>query len=268
MEPDRVQAKSENWWTYNSPRPVRQRRLTRFIGWKLLQIRESDKNQGGPISPPCAPECPGYTIATRLQPLRNHMDRIDSSSAASGNGLPPGIDRRGFLRTVAGGTAAVAFVSLIPAGCSTDYPVPPAVELGALSPKEFTVVRAAAESLLADVPVSPEEIALRIDRELALVGEPVRGDFKTAVTLLEHLTPLGGKFRRFTALSPEARLSYLHGWRGSRFVLRRAVFQAVKAFVFFFAYCDDATRTLTGFPGPWQERTTIPAYPVDFGEIV
>lgn len=196
------------------------------------------------------------------------MNIIDPRTDATQPLLPPGIDRRGFLRTTTGGTAALALATLIPAGCATDYPEAESVELLSLSPKEFAVARAAAESLLAGMPVPPERIALRIDHELALVGEPVRGDFKTVLNLLEHLTPLGGRFRRFTALSPDARLSYLHGWRESRFVLRRAVFQAVKSFIFFFAYSDDATRPITGFEGPWTERFPIPAYLVDFGEIV
>jgi hypothetical protein len=196
------------------------------------------------------------------------MDTNETRSAATTPQLPSGLDRRGFLRTTAGGTAALALATLLPAGCASDYPEAASIELQSLSPKEFAVVRAAAESILDGVPVAAEEVALRIDRELALVGEPIRGDFKTALTLLEHLTPLGGKLRRFTALDPAARLGYLHGWRESRFVLRRAVFQAVKAFVFFFAYSDDATRPLTGFYGPWTERQVIPVYPVDFGEIV
>jgi hypothetical protein len=64
---------------------------------------------------------------------------------------------------------------------------------------------------------------------------------------MEHLTPLGGRVRRFTALNPEARLAYLRGWS--------------------MAYSDPATRTLTRFPGAWPERVKIAAYPVDFGDI-
>ncbi len=184
--------------------------------------------------------------------------------------IPPGIDRRGFLRASAGGAAAVALASAIPAGCAADYPQAEAdgAALEALTPKEYAVARAAAEAVLVAVPVPPERIARRIDRELARVGEPVRGDMKTVFALLEHLTILGGRFRRFTALEPGARLDYLHGWARSRFTLRRGAFQAVRAFVCFYAYCDDATRPLTGFPGPWPERIEIPAYPVDFGEVV
>lgn len=184
--------------------------------------------------------------------------------------LPPTVDRRGFLRTTAGGTAALAVATLIPSGCATDYPQAEAdgAALQTLSPKEYAVARAAAEALLVAVPAAPREVALRMDRELALVGDPVRHDMKTVLSLLEHLTFLEGRLRRFTALDAGARLDCLHGWKRSRFNLRRGAFQAVRSFVYFFAYIDDATRPLTGFPGPWPERIAIPAYPVDFGEIV
>lgn len=182
---------------------------------------------------------------------------------------PPGVSRRGFLRGLTGGTAAVALAAALPAGCAADYPAARRDEarLQALSPKEYAVARAAAEALLVDVPVSAAAVAAGIDRELALAGEPIRGDMKTVFTLLEHLTPLAGRFRRFTALDPADRLEYLRSWSRSRIGLRRAVYQATKSFVYFFAYADDATRPLTGFPGPWPERVAIPAYPVDFGEI-
>lgn len=184
--------------------------------------------------------------------------------------LPSSIDRRGFLRSVAGGTAAIGAVSLLPAGCAADYPHASrdGAEPRALSAKEYAVARAAAEALLVDVPVSPAAIARGIDRELALVGDPVRGDMKTVLNLLEHLTVLGGHVRRFTALDPADRLGYLNGWARSRFSLRRAVYQSTKAFVYFYAYARDATRPITGFPGPWPERFDYPAFDVDFGEVV
>ncbi|HEY8483654.1 MAG TPA: twin-arginine translocation signal domain-containing protein [Longimicrobiales bacterium] len=198
------------------------------------------------------------------------MDETGLASEAVRPGLPPGVDRRGFLRTSAGGAAAVALASLFPSGCASDYPQATldGVELVALSAKEYAVMRAAAEALLVGVPVPPSRVAARVDRVLAQVGEPVRGDMKLVLGLLEHLTILEGKFRRFTALSPEARRECLLGWGRSRFALQRGAFQAVKAFVYFFAYIDDATRPLTGFPGPWPERFSIPARPVDFGEVV
>ena len=180
------------------------------------------------------------------------------------------VDRRGFLRRTAGGTAAIALASVLPAGCAPDYVrhEEDGIALRALSPREYAVARAAAEMLLGDLPVEPAAVAAGIDRELAAVGDPIRQDMKTVFTLLEHMTFLGGHLRRFTRLDPEARLPYFLGWSRSRFALRRAVFQATKSFVYFFAYADPATRPITRFQGPWPERFQIPAYPVDFGEVV
>lgn len=174
------------------------------------------------------------------------------------------------MRVSAGGAAAIAFASLLPAGCASEYPQAEqdGTERRSLSEKEYAVARAAAEALLVGVPVSAAVVAARIDQELAWVGDPIRADMKTVLTLMEHATPLGGRMRRFTSLSPEQRLTYLTGWRHSRFQLRRAAYQALKGFVYYMAYIDPATRPLTGFKGPWPERLKIAAYPVDFGEVV
>lgn len=193
----------------------------------------------------------------------------DELSGQPAPNLPPGVDRRGFLRTTAGGAAVLALATLIPAGCAADYPEAEGQELKALSPKEFAVVRDAVVAIVGtEVPVDADQVALRIDHELALVGDPIRADFKLVLGLLEHLTILGGRVGRFTSLDTGAQLKYLHGWRDSRFTLRRAVFQAVKSFVFFYTYSNDATRRLTGFEGPWPERYSLPIYPVDFGEVI
>jgi hypothetical protein len=178
-------------------------------------------------------------------------------------------DRRAFLRGTAGGSIAIALATMLPAGCTADYPhaAEDATDLQALTEKEYAITRAAAEALLAGVPVEPKVVAGRIDRELAIVGLPTRKDFKTVLGLVEHLTPLGGHVHRFTKLEPAARLSYLNGWGQSRFALRRAAFSALKGFIYYFAYIDPATRGITRFPGPWTERFKIPPRPVDFGIV-
>lgn len=183
--------------------------------------------------------------------------------------LPPGIDRRGFLRMSAGGTVAIAAASFLPSACAADYPIASqdGVRLLALSEKEYAVARAAAEALLIGVPVDAAAVARTIDHELSLIGDPIRSDMKTVFALLEHLTILGGHLSRFTTLHPDARLAYLRGWGRSRMKLRRGAYGAVRAFVYFFAYTHDATRPLTGYEGPWLERVRIPAYPIDFGEV-
>lgn len=174
------------------------------------------------------------------------------------------VDRRGFLRDVAGGGAALVVAGWLPRG-GASYPAQRG--LGALTAKEHAIVQAAAEALLPGVPVDPGSVADEIDRELALMGEPILSDMKAVLGLLEHLTLLGGRFRRFTALRPEARLDYLQGWATSRFNLRRASFQAVRSLVHFVAWARADTRPLTGYEGTWPENFDFPAYPVDFGEI-
>jgi hypothetical protein len=179
------------------------------------------------------------------------------------------LDRRGFLRTAAGGSAAIVVASLLPAGCAPAYPERAAggSALQALSPKEYAVARAAAEALLAGVPVAAEAVATAIDRELAVAGDPMRTDMKSVLKLMEHGTVLSFRRRRFTALPAADRRVILEDWATSRFNLRRAAFQAVRGFIVYFAYVDDATRSLTGFPGPWPERLALPVAPVDFGDI-
>jgi hypothetical protein len=179
------------------------------------------------------------------------------------------LDRRGFLRSTAGGVLAVAAASVVPAGCARDYPQAgtDGVTLRSLSPKEYATARAAAEALLADVPVPATRVAAGIDAELAVAGEPMKTDVTTVLRLIEHMTLLGGHRRRFTQLSVPDRLSYLDTWAHSRFKLRRGAYQALQGFVRYFAYIDDDTRPITGFQGAWPERFALPVTPVDFGEV-
>jgi hypothetical protein len=184
-------------------------------------------------------------------------------------GSAAGIDRRSFLRTTAGGSAAIALASLLPSGVAADYPqaVADGVALQGLTPKEYATVRAAAEAFLVGVPVPPAKVAQRIDREIGLIGEPIKKDMKSVLMLIEHGTILSGHISQFTSLPLNTRLAVLNDWRDSRFELRRSVFGAIKSFVYFYGYSDNATRGITKFEGPWTERTKIPAYPVDFGPI-
>jgi len=179
------------------------------------------------------------------------------------------MDRRGFLRTAAGGTAAIALASLLPAGCSREYPQATGdnVTLKSLTAKEYATARAAAEAFLVGVPVTASYVASAIDAELAVAGDPMLTDFKTVLGLMEHGTLLSFKGKRFTALSIEARTRVLEDWATSRIKLRRGAFFALKNFVVYFAYAQDSTRALTGFNGPLRERLAVPAYPVDFGGI-
>jgi hypothetical protein len=194
---------------------------------------------------------------------------IPAGRPGSAEPRPLPFSRRGFLRDTAGGSIAIAFASLLPTGCTADYPQAEAdgVTLETLTAKEYAVLRATAEALLADVQVPPGAVAAEIDRQLAAVGDPIRADLKTVLGLIEHLTVLGLHRATFTELGPEQRLRYLAGWGTSRFALRRAAWQALRGFAVFFAWVRDETRPLTGFTGPLPERVYVAPAPVDFGEV-
>lgn len=206
-------------------------------------------------------------------PVRPRRDDAHTESlltpGADGLAGPLRIDRRGFLRASAGGGAAIAFASAMPPGDLRAYPASAqdGVSLQALSAKQYAVAKAAAEALLVDVPVDPAAVAAAVDADLAAVGDPIRSDMRTVLTLLEHLTPLGLRLRRFTSLDPDARRAYLLTWARSRFNLRRAAFQATRGFLYYNTYLREETWAISGFPGPWPERFDFPVPPVDFGEI-
>jgi hypothetical protein len=195
--------------------------------------------------------------------------RHDTAAAAAGDGAAA-LSRRGFLRSTASGAVVIAAASVLPAGCTRDYPqaARAGVGLQALSEKEYAVAVAAAEALVADLPVSPQQIAAGIDAELAIAGEPMKADMKTVLSIMEHAPLLSLRHKRFTALSPAARRAVLDDWATSRFNLRRAAYQALRGFVVYFAFIDNATRPITGFAGPWPELVQVPVYPIDFGEVV
>ncbi len=196
---------------------------------------------------------------------RQGASRPDGASEAAA--IPPfPLDRRGFLRGVAGGGAAIWLGRLLPAGLPAA-----AHELaqpgGVLPEGELAVVRAAAAALLEGVPVGADRVVRDVDRGLAAMGEPVVTDIRTVLRLVERLTFLSGHVRPFTALDSADALAYLQGWGRSRFNLRRAAYQALRTLVHFYAWARPETRPVTGFEGPWTERYHYPAYPVDFGEV-
>jgi hypothetical protein len=87
----------------------------------------------------------------------------------------------------------------------------------------------------------------------------VAGPLGQALLLLEFgVWPLVGKMRPFTALAGAAQDAVLDECMTSRLETKRAVFRGIRGLVMLAFYGSPASRTLTGFPGPFgSDAVTI-----------
>jgi hypothetical protein len=174
------------------------------------------------------------------------------------------LDRRAFLRLVAVATAA----GLLPSGCGK---VPAALApspdrtLAVLSPRAYATFTAVALRVIG--PAGAELIAARtIDVGLAADAWLARTPALTtpvtqALGVLEFgVWPLVNKLRPFTALDSDAQDRVLDDLMRARLDLKAAIFQGLRALSLLSFYSAPASRTLTGYPGPFgNERVAITA---------
>ncbi len=161
------------------------------------------------------------------------------------------LDRRGFLRL----TALVAGTGLLPSGCGGGEPRP-GVDLVVLSPRTYTVFNAAASrlvgprgaALIADGTVDPGAAADAILARSPTLAAPLG----QALLALEFgVWPLLPKLRPFTALSADGQDAVLTDLAGSTVGLKRALYGGVRSLVMATFYATHASRSLTGYPGPF-----------------
>jgi len=163
--------------------------------------------------------------------------------------------RRTVLRAIGTGVA----MGLLPTGCSGVPPTlapPPAQALVVLTPRTYAVFTAAAARL-----VGPRGAPLVLDRTIDvgtladawLARTPaLAAPVGQALLLLElGVWPLLDKVFPFTALDGRAQDAVLEGCMTSRLELKRSVFRGIRALAMLTFYGSPASRTLTGFPGPF-----------------
>jgi hypothetical protein len=170
-------------------------------------------------------------------------------------GLVAALDRRAFLKAAGYGAA----LGLLPLGCGAAPPglAPPHdLTLEALSPRTYVTFGAATARLVGPEggraieagrlqPARHAESWLR-----ALPG--IAPLLQQALLVLEFAPfPLIAKLRPFTQLSGEAQDAALAELMGSRFAWKRAVFGGVRGFAMLAYYSDPASRSWTGYPGPF-----------------
>ncbi|MFQ5417411.1 MAG: hypothetical protein ACE5FL_10240 [Myxococcota bacterium] len=174
--------------------------------------------------------------------------------------LPP-LSRRGFLRIGAAASASLAGGGAM-IGChGAESPLDPrlaAEQPEFLSRDELVVLATVAERVVASAPSVPTSletrIARRIDRELAIVGGRLASDVRAALILIEYGPWLDSRFRRFTALSPDAQDDFLRACEHSRWLLRRRAYAGLRLLCLFFHYSDDRTWPSIGYAGPTVPR--------------
>ena len=163
--------------------------------------------------------------------------------------------RRTLLRAIGSGMA----MGLLPTGCSG---VPPTLAPSAqqplvvLTPRTYAVLTAAAARM-----VGPRGAPLVLDRTIDvgaladawLARTPaLAGPVGQALLLLElGVWPLLDKLRPFTALDGPAQDAVLSDCMTSRLELKRSVFRGIRALALLTFYGTPASRSLTGFPGPF-----------------
>jgi hypothetical protein len=170
-------------------------------------------------------------------------------------GLVCALDRRAFLKAAGYGAA----LGLLPIGCGAAPAAlapPHDLVLEALSPRTYVTFGAAAARLVGPEggraieagsihPARTAEGWLR-----ALPG--VAPLLQQALLVLEFAPfPLVAKLRPFTQLPGEAQDAVLLELMGSRFAWKRTVFGGVRGFAMLAYYSDPASRSLTGYPGPF-----------------
>jgi hypothetical protein len=164
------------------------------------------------------------------------------------------MDRRTFLRRGLLGGAVLALggvgLTLLPTAHLAD----PRGPLSVLDAREFQVLVAVAQRMLAGVPeVDPVRVAGEVDLAITRAHPEARTELKTLLWLFENALPgvlFDLRVRPFTHLSPDAQDAVLASWRDSLFAVRRAGYGALRKLCLAYAYADPATWPALHYPGP------------------
>ena len=131
---------------------------------------------------------------------------------------------------------------------------------------ESALVNAAGETLFPGHPGlaidgQQAELAHYAESYLQALGPAQRRLIRAMFILFEQApllfpAPGLGGFRRFSSLSPEQRLAYFESWSGSRMVLRRMAFSALKAVLILGYFGHDENLRALGLD-PWNIEPVI-----------
>ncbi|HHO53690.1 MAG TPA: hypothetical protein ENK18_23160 [Deltaproteobacteria bacterium] len=129
--------------------------------------------------------------------------------------------------------------------------------LAALEPDAFRVLAAVADRICPATgllpPAAELRLAERVDAHLATLHPDDVAELSRALLLLENALAgllIGGSTVPFTLRPPEAQDRTLARWRGSRFVVLRSAFKALRTLCVTAYYADPRVGRAIGYPGP------------------
>ena len=138
-----------------------------------------------------------------------------------------GLHRRTFLKVGLSGAAALA-VGGVGLGLRASVLQTPNVPLHCLNAQQYSIFSAVADCIVSpdgDMPsIEQLGVVAQIDEMLRHVHPTERAQILQVLSLLENALAgfvLDGRFQTFTALSREARVTVLEGWRTSRLSVKQ-----------------------------------------------
>jgi len=162
------------------------------------------------------------------------------------------IGRRAFFRGLFAGGAAVAFGALWVGRWSSRVRRRPTGPLKFLSPKEYSILTAVAETMLPRGPDTPAfhriDTVERIDDTLAHMPGHKTRDVPGLLWAIEHLPAVTtGKLGTFTALSDASRTAVLRSWERNDSAYLRTAFAGLKYLVMLHYYADRRSWDSIGY---------------------
>ena len=180
------------------------------------------------------------------------------------------VSRRGLIKTGLFGTVALGLGG-VGLGLHPTVNRAPRQPLGALDPRSFSVLAAAAERIVPSgegfPPASEVGVAEKVDALLRALHPGDVADFKNGLFLLENAVAgllLEGRWGTFTGSSGEAQDRTLEGVRTSRIPLRRSIYRAVYGLVCGAYWSSPRLYEQAGYGGPpdfGSGTATLPSRP-------
>jgi hypothetical protein len=188
-------------------------------------------------------DCQGEGTVRSVHTTEENLDKVSRRSL-----LRWGLVGGGLLLVGGGGWLALR---------KGDLTALPPQGLQALLPSTYPILVVVAETIIPPDLVTPEEVALAIDRRLSFALPALQEEFNLGLALLEN--GFTGLFTRgsgtpFSSLGPVERAKGLLAWRDSPIGLLNNAYHGIRKLCMGAYYAEAAANRRSGYPGPLFEK--------------